>query len=67
MALLDLLSGEGGKKAGFDKVKAHLLNPSLSSYFMVTIPDGPSDDGGWKTFKSKNGIAMGLEKLHLLC
>ena len=65
--LSELLSGEGGKKVGFDKVKAHLLNPSLSSYFMVTIPDGPSDDGGWKTFKSKNGIAMGLEKLHLLC
>ena len=67
MALLDLLSGEGGKKAGFDKVKAHLLNPSLSSYFMVTIPDGPSDDGGWKKFKGQNKIPTGLEKLHLLC
>ena len=69
MALLDLLSGEGGKKAGFDKVKAHLLNPSLSSYFMVTIPDGPTGNANaaWKKFKGQNGIAMGLEQLHLLC
>ena len=67
MALLDLLSGGGGKKADFGKVKAHLLNPSLSSYFMVTIPDGPSDDGGWKKFKGSNGIASSKEKLQLLC
>jgi len=71
MALLDLLSGEGGKKAGFDKVKAHLLNPSLSSYFMVSIPDGPNGDpaanAAWKKFKGQNGIGMGLEKLQLLC
>ena len=65
--LSGLLSGEGGKEADFGKVKAHLLNPSLSSYFMVTIPDGPSDDGGWKKFKGQNKIPSSKEKLQLLC
>ena len=67
--LSGLLSGEGGKKADFGKVKAHLLNPSLSSYFMVTVPDGPSGNANaaWKKFKGQNKIPTGLEKLQLLC
>ena len=67
--LSGLLSGEGGKKADFGKVKAHLLNPSLSSYFMVTVPDGPSGNANaaWKKFKGQNGIPSSKEKLQLLC
>ena len=67
MALSDLLSGVGGKKADFGKVKAHLLNPSLSSYFMVTVPDGPSGNANaaWKKFKGQNKIPTEIGRAHV--
>ena len=56
-------------KVSVDKIKANLLQPALTSHFIVDIPKPKygTSEGGFARYLSDNGVKYNEEKLRLLC
>ena len=57
------------EKVNVSKIKANLLQPALTSHFIVDIPKPKygTSDGGFAKYLSDNGVKYNEEKLRLLC
>jgi len=57
------------KKVSVDRIKANLLQPALTSHFIVDIPKPKygTSEGGFARYLSDNGVKYNEEKLRLLC
>jgi len=57
------------KKVSVDQIKANLLQPALTSHFIVDIPKPKygTSEGGFARYLSDNGVKYNEEKLRLLC
>jgi hypothetical protein len=56
-------------KVSVDKIKANLLQPALTSHFIVDIPFPKygTSEGGFGQYLISNGVKFDKEKLRLLC
>ena len=56
-------------KVSVDKIKANLLQPALTSHFIVDIPFPKygTSEGGFGKYLTSNGVKYNGEKLRLLC
>ena len=56
-------------KVSVDKIKANLLQPALTSHFIVDIPFPKygTSEGGFAKYLTSNGVKYDGEKLRLLC